>query len=151
MTSVLFRIGRTWRSLLKRNYLKKEKLFSYFFVSFLESSSNFKHIQKKKIVIANVFNKLQTLKDLIRALSKKGRFRTSCESQHVKGSQRVLKSSSEHFHQNFPLLWEEMICRIPPLLKHEILGVFLNRLTAEDKYPLPDCENLLFPIQRQSS
>ena len=33
----------------------------------------------------------------------------------------------------------------------EILGVVVNTLTADHKYPLRDCENLLFPIQRQLS
>ena len=36
------------------------------------------------IVIANVFLKLQTVKTLLRTLSKKRRFRTRFDSQHVK-------------------------------------------------------------------
>ena len=27
------------------------------------------------------------------------------------------------------------------------MGVFINTWTADYKYPVPDCENLLFPIQ----
>ena len=34
---------------------------------------------------------------------------------------------------------------------HEILGVFCNTLTANDKYPLPYCENFSSPIQMQLS
>ena len=37
----------------------------------MEFTSNFKDFQKKKIVIANVFLNLQTVKDLVRSLSKK--------------------------------------------------------------------------------
>ena len=33
----------------------------------------------------------------------------------------------------------------------EILGVVVNTLTTNDKYPVRDCENLLLPIQRQLS
>ena len=40
-----------------------------------------------------MFPKLETLKDLVRAHSKKGRFRASLESQHVKESQTLLKSA----------------------------------------------------------
>ena len=40
-----------------------------------------------------------------------------------------------------------MICKISPLLKFEILGVFVNTYTPDDKYPVGDCENLQFPIQ----
>ena len=36
-----------------------------------------------------------------------------------------------------------------PLRKFEILGVFFNTLTADDKYPIRDCENLKFPIEMQ--
>ena len=43
------------------------------------------------IVIANVFQILETVKDLVRPLSKKRRFRTSFESQHVKVSETLGK------------------------------------------------------------
>ena len=43
-------------------------------------------------VQANVFPKLQLVKDLVRPLSKKRRFTISFESQHVKASQTLVKS-----------------------------------------------------------
>ena len=45
------------------------------------------------IVIATLFRKLQIVKDLVRPLSKKHRFRTPFDSQHVKGSQTLVKSA----------------------------------------------------------
>ena len=42
-----------------------------------------------------------------------------------------------------------MIWKISPFFKFEILGLFVNTLTADDKYALLDCENLPFPIQMQ--
>ena len=45
-----------------------------------------KILKKRMIVIANVFPKLQTVKILLRRLSKKGCYRTRCDSQHVKVS-----------------------------------------------------------------
>ena len=33
----------------------------------------------------------------------------------------------------------------------DVLVVFVNRLTADGKYPVQDCENLLLPIQMQLS
>ena len=56
------------------------------------------------IVIATLFGKLQTLKDLVTALSKKHRFRRPFDSQHVKRSQTLVKSAREHFHHIFQLL-----------------------------------------------
>ena len=38
-----------------------------------------------------------------------------------------------------------------PLVLAEILGLFLNILTAYDKYSIQDCENLSLPIQMQLS
>ena len=45
------------------------------------------------IVIATLFRKLQIVKDLVRPLSKKHRFRTPFDSQHVKGSETLVKSA----------------------------------------------------------
>ena len=44
-----------------------------------------------------------------------------------------------------------MIWKISPLSKFEILGAFVNRFTANDKYAVPDCENMQFPIEKQLS
>ena len=44
-----------------------------------------------------------------------------------------------------------MICKGSPLFNFEILGVFVNTVTADDKYPVQDCENLQSSIQMQSS
>ena len=44
------------------------------------------------IVIANVFPKLQTVKDLLRLLTIKRRFSTYFEIQHVKRYQTLVKS-----------------------------------------------------------
>ena len=44
-----------------------------------------------------------------------------------------------------------MISKISPLLNFQVLGVFANSLTADDKYPFRDCENLQFPVQMQLS
>ena len=38
-----------------------------------------------------------------------------------------------------------------PLVLGEILRVFVNRLTSDDKYCVQDCENLPLPIQVQLS
>ena len=44
------------------------------------------------MVLANLLRKLQTVKDLVRPLSKKQCFRTAFDSQHVKGCQTLVKS-----------------------------------------------------------
>ena len=45
------------------------------------------------LVIPTLFSKVQSVNDLVTPLSKKQRFRTPFDSQHVKGSQTFVKSS----------------------------------------------------------
>ena len=69
---------------------------------------------------------MQTVNDFVRALSKKRCFRTSSQSQHVKGSQALVKSTWEHFYHIFWSLWEELIWQMFPLLKFDILRYFVT-------------------------
>ena len=69
----------------------KGKKFSQFSVPFLESTSNFKHFEKRIIIIANVYPKLQKVKILLRPHSNKRCYRTRFDSQHVKVSQIFAK------------------------------------------------------------
>ena len=149
MTSILLRIVRNCSSLFKRNYLKNEKNFPNFLFLFWNFHQILKIFLKKMIVITNIFRKWQTVKNLVRPLSKKRPFRTSFESQHVKGSQTLVKSGWKHFYHIFSSLWEELIWKISPLDKFEILGGCVKTLIADEKYLVWDCENLLFPIQRE--
>ena len=103
------------------------------------------------IVRANVFPKLQTGKNVVRALSKKRRFRTRFDSQHVKASQILAKAQWEHLGAAFSSLFWKLIWKMSPLVLGEILGVFVNTLTADGKYPVQGCENLQLPIQMQLS
>ena len=83
------------------------------------------------MVIANVFPTLQTLKNLVRPLTKKRLFRTSFDSQYFKVSQTLEKYSWEHFYEIFPSLWWEMIREISPSFKFQKIRVFVNTWTAD--------------------
>ena len=134
-------------SRLKCNYLKIKKLFCNFSFHLWNLHQILNISKEKMIVIANVFSKLQTFKDIVRRLSRKSRFRTPFNSQHVKESHAFVKFGLEHFYHSFSSIWRELICKISPLLTGEILGVFLNTLTPNDKYHVQDYENLHFLIQ----
>ena len=83
--------------LLKWNNLENEILFLNFLFHLLNLHEILNIFEKRMIAIVNVFPKLQTVKDLVRLLSKKRHFRTSFKSQHVKGSQTLVKSAWERF------------------------------------------------------
>ena len=44
-----------------------------------------------------------------------------------------------------------LIWKMSPVVLSEILGVFVNILTANDNYPVQDCENLQLLIQMKLS
>ena len=129
----------------------KTKTFSRFFISFMQSPSNFEHFEKNLIVIANVFPKLTTIQGFVTPLIIQCRLKTSFDSQHVKPFHTLVKSSWQHFYHIFSSLWGEIIWKISPPLKFEIIGLFINTWTADYKYPVTDYENLQFPIQIQLS
>ena len=45
---------------------QKQNFFSQYFAAFFESALNFEHFQKKMTLIAYVFSKLPTSKDVLR-------------------------------------------------------------------------------------
>ena len=50
------------------------------------------------LLIADVFPKLGTPKNVVDKISQKSRFRGTFEKQHVKGEQTLLKSEPHHFY-----------------------------------------------------
>ena len=151
MPSILFKIVRICNSQFKCNYLKNERLFR----NFLSHFWNLRHIlnisKTRMIVIANIFPKLGTVKTFVRSLSKKRRFRTRFDSQHVKASQILAKYPWECFYHIFSSFWGKLIWKMSPLVFGEILEESFNTLTADGKYFVQDCENLPVPIQMQLS
>ena len=61
---------RIWKSQLKCNYLKNRNLFLIFLFYFWNLYRVLNILKKMMIVIANVFPKLQTVKILVRPISK---------------------------------------------------------------------------------
>ena len=103
------------------------------------------------MVVADVFPKLQTVKNFARPFCKMGRFRKRFHSQDVKVCQVLAKSPWERFYHVFSSFWENLVGKMSPLVLGEILGLFLNTLTADGKYPLADWENWQLPMQMQLS
>ena len=71
--------------------------------------------------------------------------------QHDKRAEALLKSSSAHFydiHWSLPrqLSWKKSL-----LLTCKILGLLLNTLAADEKYPVLNRKNVTIPIQMQLS
>ena len=92
MTSILSVIMRICRNEFKCNCLRDKKTFSQFLAPFLKSTSDFKQFKIITTLIAYLFPKLQTPKDLVRTMSKTPRYRTSFDSPFINSSQAFMNS-----------------------------------------------------------
>ena len=79
---------------------------------------------------------------MVRQISNYPRFRTSFDSQYVRGSKILPKSPREHFFSYFSSLWWELSCKMSFFVICEIVGLFVETLTANDKYSLCNSKNL---------
>ena len=69
-------------------------------------------------------------------MNKKPYLRTLMETQHVKGPKTLFKSARECFCHIFWSIWKEIHLRNSVLVVSEILRLFVNILTPDDKYSL---------------
>ena len=151
ITRILFQIVRICYSLFKSSYLKNKKHFLGLLFHLWNLHQVWNILEKKKIVIPNVYLKLATAQGFVTPRTIQRHLNTSFDSQHVKQFLTPEKSSWDDFYHIFLSLWREIIWNISPWFKLEIIGLFVNTWTDDYKYPVPDCENLLLPIQIQLS
>ena len=69
-------------------------------------------------------------------MPKKPSLRTLMDSQHVKGSERLIKSARQYFFHIFWSLGKKISSKNSLLVVSQILRVFLNIMTQDDKYSL---------------
>ena len=67
---------------------------------------------------------------------KKPRVRTLMDSQHVKVSETMLKSTRQYFRYILWSLWKKISSKNSFLEVSEILRLFVNIWTPDDKYSL---------------
>ena len=67
---------------------------------------------------------------------KKPRVRTLVDSQHVKVSETMLKSTRQYFRYILWSLWKKISSKNSFLEVSEILRLFVNIWTPDDKYSL---------------
>ena len=70
---------------------QKEKIFSQFCYAFFQSALNSEHFQKKRTIIAYVFPKLPTTKNVLRQMSKSSHFREPVDRRHSKWAEALIQ------------------------------------------------------------
>ena len=83
---------RDWVNLPFRIQLQLSLKPTIFLFDFFNLHQILNILKNKMILIATLFGKLNTVKELVRTLFKKDGFRNPVDSQHIKGSQTVAKS-----------------------------------------------------------
>ena len=71
---------------------QKQYIFPQFFSSFFKFALNFEHFQKKTTLIAYVFSKLPTTKEVLIEMSQRSRFRRPLDKRHGKQSETLIQS-----------------------------------------------------------
>ena len=106
---------------------------------------------KKMALIADVFPKLGTQKNLGRSMPKKSCFKWSFRKQHGKRPQTLLKCQVQILYHIYWSLWRQLTCEISLLVICKISRLFPNKLSADGKCSLFKGDNLTEPIYRQVS
>ena len=84
-------------------------------------------------------------------MSKKSRFRGCFEKQYEKCAQALLKFASQHpYHIHWPLA-RKLFAKKSVLLTCQILGLLVNTLGTDERYPILNRENLAVPTYMQLS
>ena len=117
---------RICRSLFKSSYLKNKKYSLGFLFHLWNLHQTVNILKKKYLLIANVFPKLAKVQCLFTPLSIQRRLKTSFDSQHIRRFQTLVKSSWEHSYHIFSTLWGEIIWKLSPWLKFEIIGFLIT-------------------------
>ena len=125
----------------------KQKHFLNFFLHF----SNLVHIlnifKKNMTLIAEVFPKLGTPKNMVTSMSKKSRFKGSFGKQHGKRAKTLLKFAWQHLYHIYWSLRRQFSYKKSLLVICKISRLFPNTLSADGKYSLLNRHNLSQPIQ----
>ena len=108
ITCILLIIEINPRNQFKRNYLRKQKQFLEVLFHFW-NLHEILHILKRSIhLIAQIFLKLLTPKNVLPWMPKSSCFRTPFGSQSIRGTQGLLKSGRDCFYPNFSLIQDKL-------------------------------------------
>ena len=98
-------------------------------------------------LIADVFPNLRTAKNVVRSMYKNARFRREYENQDGKPAQTLLKLERQHLYHIYWSMWNQLTYKKSHLVIYKIFRLFVNTLTADDKFSLLNTDNSMQPIQ----
>ena len=84
-------------------------------------------------------------------MSKKPRLKEPFEKQHGKRARALLKSASQHLYDMHWSLPSQLSWKKSLFFTCKILGLVVNTIPVDEKYPVLNRENLTIPIEMQLS
>ena len=82
------------------------------------------------------------LKDVATYTSKRSCLRTPFANERVNGFQTVLKSARHHYYPLFSSIRGKLSCKKSSLVWYQILRLFVETLTADEKHSGSNMKNL---------
>ena len=126
---------------------QKRKTFSGFFIEILKCVLNLQHFEKKDNSPALIISELLFRTEVATETSRRYFFRTPFGNQRVNGFQTPLKVARHRYYPFFPRSSGKLSWKKTALLWLKILRLFVNTLTADDKYSCRNMENFLQQFQ----
>ena len=107
--------------------------------------------KKKMTLMAYIFLRLRPAKNVVRYMFKKSRFRLSFQKEHGKRVSALFKSQRQHLRHIYCSTGRQCSGKKPLLVIWQGLRLFVNTMTAVERYSLPNKDNLTQPIHMQFS
>ena len=146
MTRIPVARCRIYQNNFKRHYLRNKRLFLDFLLHFWnlhETSSIFK---KKMSILGELFPRLLILKNVGTKTSKRSCFRTPFGNEPVNGFQTLLKAARHPYYPPFLWIRDKLSWKKSALVWTEMLSLFANTLTADEKYSRRNLREFLVTI-----
>ena len=86
------------------------------------------------ILLNDMFLNLMTRYHVVRKMSKKSRFREPFDKYHGERAETLFKTEQQHLYHIYWPLWMQLRLKKSLWVKRKIIGLFVNPLTADDKY-----------------
>ena len=128
-------------------FSQKQKSYSRFFSAFFKCGLNLEHFEKQDDPHRFCISETTDSENVVRIMSKISNFRVPCDKQHGKRAQGLLKHESQHLYHIPSSLQSHLSQKKSLLLKCQILGLFVNTLPSDEKYPVLNRDNLTISIQ----
>ena len=109
------------------------------------------YFQKKDDPHKVCISEITYSENVVIQISKKSHFRGPIDNQHSKRAQELLKSASHDLYQIHRSMSSQLSWKKSLLVTCQILGLLVNILSADEKYPVPNRDCLKISIQTQLS